>query len=151
MVYISINKNKAFNWIMLIFIIISIFSIYCMSDYSRPAEMRMVKDDEIQFCALSEHAMSTVDNLEKNVSACIHVLQENTDNFNYKLYLGSLLGVFSSCWLYFQLILLAIYYVIFYIRDWLIKVVQNRYDLFLVHFIQLKDGKKNALEVAYSF
>ncbi|MFU0828347.1 MAG: hypothetical protein ACFWTJ_12615 [Lachnoclostridium sp.] len=40
--------------------------------------------------------------------------------------------------------------VIFYIKGWLIKVNHWRYLFIMVHFTQLKDGKKDALSYAFS-
>ena len=40
---------------------------------------------------------------------------------------------------------------ILYNKGWFIKVIRSKYQIFQVHYIQSKDGKKNALSCCHSF
>jgi hypothetical protein len=53
------------------------------------------------------------------------------------------------CYLYIFVILLISAFRL-YFKGWFIKVSQSRFQFFQVHFIQLKDGKKDALSYCHS-
>ncbi len=53
------------------------------------------------------------------------------------------------CYLYIFIILLA-YLFILYIKGWFIKLSHPRFQFYQAHYIQLKDGKKDALSYPYS-
>lgn len=49
-------------------------------------------------------------------------------------------------------IILSFYQFCLYIRSWIIQILQTKTkSSFIVHYLQLKDGKKNALSFRFSF
>lgn len=47
-----------------------------------------------------------------------------------------------------SIVLISVF--IHYIKGWLIKVTHSKFQFFIVHYTQLKDGKKDALSYIYS-
>lgn len=57
-------------------------------------------------------------------------------------------------WFLFQFlffILLYLYEFLEYVKEWIIQISQSRFDFFVVRFVELKDGKKDALSNSHSF
>lgn len=60
---------------------------------------------------------------------------------------------FGKKWLLYYLYLFYLSVIsacILYIKGWFIKVTHSKFQFYQVHFIQLKDGKKDALSCIYS-
>lgn len=143
-----INRNKSISIAMIMLLIISIFVWFCSADMNRNSEISVVAKGEMQFRTFNEKAVSKVDHQSKDEFICDHLLVDNFDNdVIQKIYLGSLTGQLLFKGLFFQLILLFSYLIFLYIKAWLILVSPKRFDLFLMHYIKLKDGKKNALSL----
>ncbi len=75
---------------------------------------------------------------------------ENDKIISEKAFLNNRQDYLGSRWLFYYyclfIILLFLFYInVRYIRAWFVKVFQSKYKLSPVHYIQLKDGKKNAL------
>lgn len=71
-----------------------------------------------------------------------------------KYYLNSLLKLYSMSQLFALIvcsIIMPFILILFVIRGWRIKVSNSRFLLILVHFIQSKDGKKDAQSISYIF
>jgi hypothetical protein len=68
-----------------------------------------------------------------------------------KYYLNSILKIYGSSQLILFSIIIIFILLILSFRVWRIKISKSKNNLLLVHYIQSKDGKKDALSTCYIF
>ena len=81
-------------------------------------------------------------------------ITENEEINSEKKLADSHQGSLERKWMFYYFYIFNILFLstfILYNKGWFIKVLRSRYQFYQVHYIQLKDGKKNALSYNYSF
>ncbi len=71
-----------------------------------------------------------------------------------KVFINNVKPDFENRWqfsLYFLCVAIALNLLILAVKEWLIKVTRTGRQFIMVHYIQSKDGKKNAASPSFSF
>ncbi len=139
-----INRNELVKNIIIVFMIFSIFLILCTSNSYVNLEVRNKTEDRTQFGIPDDKIVSSAGR-ESRTIVCKHIFLFNMDSGESiidKIYLGSLMGEYLVNGLIFLLILMNLYQFFQYMKAWLIEVSQKRFDIYFMHYIKLRDGKK---------
>lgn len=139
---LHLNKFQIITIISLLFstLLLSFSSMnYSMEVYKKADEKHFVNQDVYSRSRTSEKISYARDKVMDSYIEDLDSQEVSTDNYQNPL---------DKKWISFFIALMAS--VIFYIKGWLIKVNHWRYLFIMVHFTQLKDGKKDALSYAFS-
>lgn len=151
MIRSTLVKNRLLIVSVFIIVFLASFLYYCTSFSSSESESclnyRVKRTKVTQYEEINNHSGMSRVNLQTQELICYNN-NELMDNITKKLMLDN--KMMSSIFLILTIIL-SFYQFRLYIRNWIIQISQTKMKSFMVHYLQLKDGKKNALSFRFSF
>lgn len=136
-----INVLLVFTTILLIlFASYSSYFYYTANDVCKVTRIR--RSDETK-----NANTDTYSTIIKNTHEIINTedFEDNTVNEILFIISNKVLTLFA-----FVTVIMSLLQFYLYIRNWIIQISQSNQKIFLVHYSQIKDGKKNALSLSYS-
>lgn len=142
------KKNRLF----LLLVLLIVFSLYSTNNFTDNSlkSFRTKKTEEMKNNIKDQlYSNLNVTSGASNAKIIENVDTQVFDDFTlYKIF--TLIKDMEM--LFFNLIIiLSFYQITLYIKRWIILVYQFRVKLFIMRYLQLKDGKKNAFSFQFSF
>lgn len=144
-------KNRLLIISVLILVLFASFLYYYTSLSSSASESclnyRVKRTKVTQYEEINNHSGMSKVNLQTQELICYNN-NDLMDNITKKLLFDNkmIMSIF-----FILTIILSMYQFCLYIRNWIIQISQTKMKSFMVHYLQLKDGKKNALSFRFSF